>query len=65
MDQNQKQQNRYKFRLYAFLLVVATLILGATLSYYGKADSFGAIAVGVMTFAGAVFGADYFSTPKE
>jgi len=56
-----KRNLRAKFRSRAFWLVVATMIMGAGLAFSGvaTAGTFGAVAVGVMTFAGAVFAADY------
>lgn len=59
MDKQQKQNNRYRFRLLAFTLAVGVLLIGGVLSYLGKASEFGAIAMSVMTFAGAIFVADY------
>lgn len=47
------------FRLMAFGLATGVLIIGAVLSYFGKASAFGSIAMSVMTFAGATFVADY------
>lgn len=61
MTTRDKQTNRYKFRSRAFMLVVATMVAGAILAWFDKAGGFAAIAAGVFTFAGLVFGADYFS----
>lgn len=60
-DLKTKQNNRAKFRERAFWLVVATMVVGAGLAFSGvtTASTFGTVAVGVMTFAGAVFAADY------
>lgn len=57
----QKRTSRSKFRERAFWLVVVTMVLGAGLAFSGvtTASTFGTVAVGVMTFAGAVFAADY------
>ena len=58
MTVEQKQSNRYKFRVKAFYLVVATMLIGAGLAVAGT-SGFEAIAIGVFGFAGAVFAADY------
>lgn len=63
MDLETKQNNRYKFRLYSIALVFATLVSGVVLTYLEKSTGFAGIAAGVFTFAGIVFGADYFSKP--
>ena len=61
MTTQEKQNNRYKFRTRAFALVVVTMLAGAVLAWFDKASGFSVIAGGVFTFAGLVFGADYFS----
>lgn len=63
MELEDKQKNRTRFRNMAFGLAVATMVAGAGLALSGieTASTFGSIAIGVMTFCGIVFGADYFS----
>ena len=61
MNLSEKQNNRLKFRTKSFYLVFLTMIIGAILAFLGKSEGFAAIAAGVMTFAGLVFGSDYFS----
>lgn len=59
VDKQQKQNNRYKFRMMSFGLATGVLITGSVLSYFDKASEFGSIAMAIMTFAGAIFVADY------
>lgn len=59
MDKEQKQNNRYKFRILSFILAVCVLIIGGVLSFFDKGSTFGSIAASIMAFAGAVFVADY------
>lgn len=59
MDKNKLQTNRFLFRILAFIVTFAVLIIGATLSYLDGGATFGPIAMSVMGFVGAVFVADY------
>ncbi|MGB1226468.1 MAG: hypothetical protein ACPG9K_01140 [Poseidonibacter sp.] len=65
MNIEEKNKWRLKFKVMSILVVLLTLIIGATLSWLDKGNSFAGIGTGVLAFCGAVFGADYFSTPKD
>lgn len=54
------KNTRYFFRMLSFILVVVTLIISVILAWYDKVSSFTAIAASIITYAGLVFGAEYF-----
>jgi putative Mn2+ efflux pump MntP len=64
MTLQDKNKWRLRFKVYAVSLVTATLIIGSYLAFSEKTNGFEAIAIGVMGFAGTVFGVDYFSKPS-
>lgn len=54
------KNTRYFFRILSFILVIATFIVSVILAWYDKVSSFTAIAASIITYAGLVFGAEYF-----
>lgn len=54
------KNTRYFFRMLSFILVVVTFIVSVILAWYDKVSSFTAIAASIITYAGLVFGAEYF-----
>lgn len=64
MTLEQKNKYRLRFKLAAVGMVFCVLVVGGVLAFKGSVDGFTGIASSVCAFAGAVFGVDYFSSPK-
>ena len=65
MTIDEKDKARLIFKYISIFLVILVLIGGIILASLGKAEGFIGIAGPICTFAGAVFGIDYFSVPKD
>ena len=65
MTLEEKDKYRLRFKIASILMVFGVLLGGIILAYFGNISGFGGIAGSVCAFASAVFGIDYYTSPKN
>ena len=65
MTLEEKDKYRVRFKIASILMVFGVLIGGIILAYFDSISGFAGIAGSVCTFAGVVFGMDYYTSPKD
>jgi hypothetical protein len=65
MTLEEKDKYRLRFKVASILMVFGVLVGGIILAYFGSISGFGGIAGSVCAFASAVFGIDYYTSPKD
>ena len=65
MTLNEKDKYRLYFKVASLIMVFGVLFGGITLAILGQISGFAGIAGSVCAFAGAVFGVDYYTSPKD
>lgn len=65
MTIDEKDNWRLRFKMLSIGLVFGVLVGGIILALNDRVSGFAGIAGAVCTFAGAVFGIDYYTSPKD
>jgi len=65
MTLEEKDKYRLRFKIASILMVFGVLLGGIILASLDSIGGFGGIAGSVCAFASAVFGIDYYTSPKD
>ena len=65
MTLEEKDKYRLRFKIASILMVFGVLVGGVILASLDSIGGFGGIAGSVCAFASAVFGIDYYTSPKD